>query len=349
MTTDWGIVGQPAAVAYLRRSLETGRTRHAYIFNGPPNTGKAALALAFAQALNCHESEPPCGNCRSCTRFARGIHPDLLNIGLAADAKSDTGRLRKNISISQIQELQAELALQPYEADVRVVIIDGAELMSIEAANALLKTLEEPPDHAVLILLTTDAGLLLPTVQSRCQRIDLRLAPAGEIAKALEERWGQPPDHARLISHIAAGRTGWAISAAQSPEILQQRAERLDALLAALSESTAQRLERAGRLATQFNKSREDVYATLELWQGWLRDVLVAGVWRQPQALAAVLRNIDQESSLLNAAEAIAPGQARSALDALDRCRIQLGQNVNARLALEAALIALPRIPALAT
>ncbi|MCS6802263.1 MAG: DNA polymerase III subunit delta' [Chloroflexota bacterium] len=339
MATSWGVVGQRAAVALLDRSLREGRLHHAYLLAGPPRVGKGTLALALAQAVNCAQAPPPCGECRSCRRVARGLHPDVVTLGLLADEKSESGRLRKNIGIAQVQELHAELALQPYEGRARVVIVDGAERLSTEASNALLKTLEEPPANAILILLANEPDRLLPTIRSRCQRLDLRLVPEAEIAAELARR-GAEPAQAALLARLARGKIGWAIEALASADLLDARAERLDALLAALEEGTVERLERAGKLAARFSASREEVYETLDLWQSWLRDALVVA----SGGAADLLVNPDRQAEIEAAARACAPAALRTAIEALRRCRQQLEANVNARLALEAALLELPRL-----
>jgi DNA polymerase-3 subunit delta' len=326
-------------VALLDRSLREGRLRHAYLFAGPPHVGKGTLALSLAQAVNCDQPDPPCGDCRSCRRIARGLHPDIVTLGLLAEEKSESGRLRKNIGIAQVQELHAELALQPYEGRFRVVIVDGAERLSPEASNALLKTLEEPPERAILVLITSEPDRLLPTIRSRCQRLDLRLVPHAEVAAEVARR-GATPAEAALLARLAGGQIGWALEVLADRERLAIRTERLDALVAILHDGTIARLERAGKLADRFAASREEVYETLDLWQSWLRDVLVGAIGGP----AELVVNVDRRTELEAAGRAIPADAARAAIEALRRCRRQLEANVNARLALEAALLDLPRL-----
>jgi DNA polymerase-3 subunit delta' len=337
--TNWGVIGQERAVAFLQRAVAHGRLHHAYLLSGPPQVGKRTLALAFAQALNCEWVEPPCQQCRSCQRIARGFHPDVVVLGLQTDERSEQGRLRKNIGIGQVQELAAALALQPYEGRWRCVIIDGAERLSVEAANALLKTLEEPPPQVLLIVLTVDPEQLLPTIRSRCQRLDLCLVAEAVIAAELH-RQGAPEETARHLARLANGRPGWALAAFRDPDQLTTRSEQLTLLVEALRGDTLQRLDQAAKLATRFAASREEVYATLDLWQGWLRDVLVLAAGG-----ADLLWNQDWAATLHTVAATVAPAQARAGIEALRRCRRQLEANVNARLALEAALLDLPTLP----
>ncbi len=205
----WQVVGQAKAVNLLQRSLENGRLAHAYLFVGPRHVGKMTLALNLAQALNCQEEERPCGSCRSCSRIALGHHPDVQVLGRNHSADAP----KKEIGIDQMREIQHAASLRPYEGSYRVFIIDGAEHLSEEAANSLLKTLEEPAADVVFLLLTTDEGLLPSTIVSRCQKIELPPIPTKTIEQALIEHWGATEERARGLARMCHGGLGWAISA----------------------------------------------------------------------------------------------------------------------------------------
>ena len=151
----WSVIGQTRAVSLLQRSLERGSLAHAYLFVGPAHVGKMTLALNLAQALNCAAAEPPCGQCLSCQKIASAKHADVQIVGLNRDGDSDEPRPRAEISIDQIRQVQHSASLPPFEGRHKVFIIDGAELLSTEAANCLLKTLEEPVGK-VIFLLTKD-------------------------------------------------------------------------------------------------------------------------------------------------------------------------------------------------
>ena len=164
----WQIIGHDWAVDLLRRSLEAGRMAHAYLMSGPSQVGKTTLALALAKALNCTYADPPCGHCPSCLQIEHGTHPDVqLIVGDGA---------RESIKIEQIRVLQREAVLSPYEGGYRVFVLRRIDRASVEAANSLLKTLEEPPPHVVLVLTALDPEALPATIVSRCQRLDLRPA-----------------------------------------------------------------------------------------------------------------------------------------------------------------------------
>ncbi len=189
----WQVVGQDRALTLLKRSLERDAVAHAYIYVGRPHVGKMTLALNLAQALNCEASEPPCGECSSCRKIGSAKHADVQVISLTSAGSAGESKVRAEISIGQIRQLQHHASLPPFEGKCKVFIIDEAEHLSIEAANCLLKTLEEPVGRVVFILLTANDSLLPATVISRCQKLELLPVAAGEVETALGGRWGIEP------------------------------------------------------------------------------------------------------------------------------------------------------------
>ncbi len=149
----WQVVGQDRVISLLQRSLEKKALAHAYLLVGPPHVGKMTLALDLAKAINCDAAAPPCGECTACRRIASGKHADVQIIGLAGDGDSAEARSQTEISIDQIRQMQHSACLPPFEGRYKVFIIEGAELLSNEAANCLLKTLEEPEEKIVFLLL----------------------------------------------------------------------------------------------------------------------------------------------------------------------------------------------------
>ncbi|GAI32367.1 unnamed protein product, partial [marine sediment metagenome] len=187
---------------------------HAYLFVGPPHVGKMTLALNLAQALNCEAVEPPCGECLPCQKIASAKYVDVQIIGLTTDGDSVEAKPRTEISIDQIREMQHSASLPPFEGKYKVFIIDGAEHLSSEAANCLLKTLEEPVGRVIFILLATNDKLLPATVISRCQRLELPPLAVSEVEAALNSRWGIESQKAKLLARLSHGCLGWALSAA---------------------------------------------------------------------------------------------------------------------------------------
>jgi len=296
---------------------------HAYLFLGAANIGKTHLALKLAAALNCTGERPPCGECVACVKTDRGTHPDVFLL--------DPGDAR--IKIDQVRELQHQLALSPYEGRRRICILADFQSATIEAANALLKTLEEPPSRVVIILTATDASLLLPTIVSRCQAFFLRRVTRQRIEDALIERWHERPDRAKLIAHLSTGRVGWAIRAVEDPSVLAQRQRFVEELMGVLPQGRTARIQAAERLS-----KRADLPAVLQLWQTWWRDVLLIS-----GGCAELVANLDHLDALALQARSYGLNVAKTTIRSIESALQQLDQNVNARLALEVLLLSWPR------
>jgi len=333
----WNVIGQPGAVELLRHSLESGRLAHAYLFVGQPHVGKATLATHLAQALNCEQGTQPCGLCTSCLRIAAGKHADVQIIRRLPDISSGEAAPKKEIAIGQIRELQQAAGLQPYEGRHRVFIIDGAEHLNEESANCLLKTLEEPPANVLIVLLTVNDARLLPTIVSRCQRVELLPVPAQIIEQELIEHWHVEPDKARVLSRLCRGGIGWAVSALLDDKPLQERSLRLAELQGLATASLEQRFDFAARLAAQFNKSRDSVEEILRLWLEWWRDLLLI-----KEGCAEFITNVDQEVKLNQASKDYSLAEIRHFIEAVRAALEQLEQNANPRLVLEVLMLSIP-------
>ena len=333
----WQVVGQTRAVSLLQHSLERGTLAHAYLFVGPRHVGKMTLALNLAQALNCEAAEHPCGECVSCQKIASAKHADVQIIGLFQSGDSAEARSRTEIGIEQIREMQHSSSLPPFEGKYKVFIIDGAEFLSSEAANSLLKTLEEPVDKVVFILLTANGRLLPTTVISRCQRLELTPSPSGEVEVALCNRWGIEQQKAKLLARLSHGCLGWAISAASDGGLLQQRAEKLDRLVNIINADYDERFTYVAQLVTMFHKSRGVVQEILDLWLDWWRDLMLVKV-----GCSDSITNVDLEATLVKIAEGYSLAQIRSFTDSIQAAGEQLRQNANPQLVLEVLMLSIP-------
>jgi DNA polymerase-3 subunit delta' len=321
----WQIIGHDWAVTFLQQSLATGRVAHAYLFSGPPQAGKRALALGLARALNCTGSEPPCGQCQSCQKIEKHTHPDVRVIkGEGAGG---------SIKIDQVRALKREAMLSPYEGRYRVYVLRHMDLASLEAANSLLKILEEPPGHVVLILTAVQPELLPPTVLSRCQRLDLRPVPFSLLESVLRER-GKAEPEARLLARLSGGRVGWVLDASENEAALDDRQRDLDQMIQLLGATRVERLD----FAWEISRSPDAGRALLELWTVWWRDLLLVHNRGQEHVI-----NIDRSDELDSMAGRSTMPQVRLALDGLQSTAAQLEANVNARLAWEGLVLKLPR------
>lgn len=335
----WQIIGQDKTINLLIRSFSDGRLSHAYLFVGPKHVGKMTLSINLAQALNCLSDDRPCGTCHTCRRIGAGNHPDVQVIQLAQDSENEQAPARKTISVSQIRDLQYGINLKPYEGGYRVIIIDGAEHMSDGAANSLLKTLEEPPPNTVFLLLAIDEGSLLPTIRSRCQKLEVPSLPPHTIKQALMESWGIGLEKAELLARASNGCIGWAISAINDETLLEERSQHLESLISLASSGITQRFEYAFSLAAQFSKNRVTVRERLDLWLTWWRDLLLV----KGDSLGFIT-NTDQEDTLKQHAQQYSINAIGQVIRSIQETMQQMEQNANPRLALEVMMLNMPNI-----
>ena len=330
----WKTIGQEKAIALLKHALLADNAAHAYLLIGPAHVGKLTLALDLAKALNCPESDPPCGNCISCQRIAGGKHADVILTDLDNSTRTTEPGTRTKISINDIREIERSASLFPYEGVYKVFIINGAENMSHEAANSLLKILEEPPEKVIFILTSADESLLLPTVISRCQRIELTPLPAVEIERILLEQQGVAGDKARLISRLSGGCPGWALSASIDEGYLLERDDRLSRIIPLLSATWEDRFN----YAAQFENNRKKAEDTLYTWLVWWRDIML--VWC---GCREHVTNIDRITTLEEWAHAMELQAISNFIDHIELSQEALSRNANIRLLFETLMLEMPR------
>ncbi len=330
-----GVFGHEWAIDLLTGALSNDRLSHAYLLTGPAHIGKTTLARAFAQTLNCEAGGlAPCQACRSCQLIGNDRHPDvrLIRPELAASGRKETLR------IEQVRNLQKALALAPYEARYQVAILTRFHRASLGAANALLKTLEEPPERVIIILTADLADSLLPTIVSRCQSLSLRPLPLDQVESALLERWEATEDRARQLAHLSGGRLGLAVRLLSDPHLFSQHQEQLDALESLLHQDRTGRFLYADRMTRK--RRGTAVVDTLELWLGWWRDVvLIAG---GEQHAPFPITNVDRIERITEVAKQCGLQTACSAVRSIQRTIWQLERNANTRLAIEVLMLNLP-------
>jgi DNA polymerase III subunit delta' len=340
MTDNWHLLGHEWAVEMLRQQIAQNATRHAYLFTGPPGVGRRTLALRFAQALNCTRPPAPgepCGECRNCQQIERQQHPDLLIVTRDPDAKLPW--------MDPLRQVLHDLALQPYQSKFKVALFPRFHEATPNAANALLKTLEEAPSYAILIVTADNTEQLLPTIVSRCEVLRLRSLPVEKIETFLEARLSQArvegkelppgaPAGASLIAHISGGRPGYALRLLEDPSALAFRLEKLTDLESLLTETRARKFSYAEKLAGD----KEGLRTTLWLWLSFWRDVLLrAGGASTPPA------NIDRAQEINGLAGRLPLWEARRVVSEHEAALQRLDANVNPRLLAEVLLLDLPR------
>ncbi len=327
LTQDFKIhlVGHDWALELLRRQQQQERMPQSLLLTGLPNVGKSTLGKYLAQSLNCLNPPGPCGRCSSCRKVVSGNHPDVRIFDQAPEP----------LKIDQVRELQRELALSPHESRHRVAVLCQFERATTGAANALLKTLEEPPPQVVLILTATDPAHLLPTIVSRCQLVALRPVSRPEIQQALQTRWQANPAQAELLAQLAAGRLGWAVNALQDEGFLEWRRQLLDELLTLLHQGRAERLA----YAYEMGRNRGAIGPLLGLWLTIWRDLLLL-----KSGSRAKIVNLDWQELLQPVADRLELDQVQQAVTRLHKALVNLEYNVNPRLNLEVVLLKLPII-----
>ena len=332
----WTIFGQDHLLKRIELTLQQQRQSHAYLLSGPPHVGKMALAINLSQALNCLEGPgEPCGSCTQCTRIAEGHHSD---ISVLAPGQGEEGRSPKTvIGIGAIKEIIRRVSLNPYEGKSSVVIIDGAESMSDDAANALLKTLEEPPPQVMFLLLTADEGAVLPTIRSRCQSMALVPLSKDKMVEELVSNHQITAEQAEQLFRLSRGCLGWAISALNDSQVLEQREADLEKMRETLEAGLETRFTYANEVATLFGSDREAAKDLLALWLRWWRDLLLI-----KEGAEEFLHNADHDESLKSQAAGLSTAEIVQFINRLMQTLSNLDSNVSPRLAMEVLMLNLP-------
>ncbi|MFB0556304.1 MAG: DNA polymerase III subunit delta' [Dehalococcoidia bacterium] len=326
----WQVIGQDKILALLGHSLKEDNIAHAYLLVGPRHVGKRTLALNLAQALNCDDPEPPCSQCHSCHRILEGKHADVTSLSLDYQVE---------IGIDDIRGLQRLANLPPYEGKCKVFIIDEAEYLSTEAANSLLKILEEPPPKVVWLLLAAEERRLLPTIISRCQRLELKPMPSKQIQQILTDSYNVDLDKAKLLARLCHGCLGWALSSLADNELLHQRSQKIDKLASLLTASLEQRFAYAQELAIHFNQDRRSIMEVMDTWLNWWHDLmLIKGSYKE------AITNVDYKVILEKQANEMSLKEIKDFTANLCLTEEDISRNVNARLAFESLMLNMPKI-----
>ncbi len=317
------IPGQKAVKELIKSQLQEGRLSHAYLLLGPRGTGKQKFAWELAATCLCLENEiESCGSCLSCRKIEHNNHPDVRAFSLAED--------KKKIGIDIIRDLQHRLSLKPFEADRRFFIINEADKMTPQASNCLLKSLEDPPNYATLLLLAEEESRLLPTILSRCQHLRFHPLSREKIASMLQKEKELNRDAALHLSRLAAGSPGRALKLAEDDELPEYRKKTLNFMEGLSRHKDVEILEEAEK----WKKWLQEGMPLFDLLKEWFRDIIV-----YKRSGSGPVRNSDYLSAIKETARSFCPGELLEMLAAVERADEDIEANVRPELVLQVMLL----------
>ncbi|MCI5649571.1 MAG: DNA polymerase III subunit delta' [Fusicatenibacter sp.] len=314
------VVGHQEIIEHLQNAISMGKVSHAYLFGGESGSGKKLLATLFAMTLQCEQHGiEPCMECPSCRKAISKNHPDIISI---------THEKPNTISIDEIREqLINDVTIKPYGSPYKIYIINEAQKMTLQAQNALLKTIEEPPAYAVILLLADNPDALLPTITSRC--VQLNLKPVGNqmVKNYLMERMHIPDYQAEVDASLAQGNIGKAERIAGSPEY----AEVLENALRLVRYSDTMQLHEIVEAIKKLTAEKDNIEDYLDIFSVWFRDVLLFKATREVDTLV-----FKQEiNSIRERAKKSSYEGLEQIIDAIQKARVRLKANVNFDLTME--------------
>jgi DNA polymerase-3 subunit delta' len=332
------VIGHAAVLRELRTIAAAPEPAHALLFTGPEATGRTLLAREYARLLNCElraaapsADEPgvPCGECRACRLIAEGAHPDVVAVtpgdSLCRPRQGDSSHPphadSRDIRVCQSRGVVELASRYPFEARYRLVIVEPAERLHPDAANMLLKTLEEPPAHTLFALVTAAPESVLETVRSRCRRLDIRPVARSEIEAALLER-GVEAAHAAHAASASRGRPALALRYAAHPDAIADRERVLQRFARLAAAGVVERFRYSDEVRDRWERDRMGVHADLDAWDVFWEEHLIAAAAKSPAAAAGAL----------------------AALRAVARAREDLLANCQRRPAVDLMLLTFPRL-----
>lgn len=319
------IIGQDLIKKHFITAIATGNVSHAYILSGEEGMGKRTLAEAFALSLMCQDRHggEPCGQCHACKQVLSGNHPDVIYV---------THEKPASIGVDDVREqIQDSIVIRPYSGRYKIYIVDEAEKMTVQAQNALLKTIEEPPSYGVILLLTANQDSFLPTILSRC--VQLKCRPVGDEAgkRYLMEKLDISEEKAEICSAFARGNIGKMMDFATSEEF-QNMYDRMVRLL-----KNIKKMDISELLASikEMKDDSVDIYDCLDFMQLWYRDIVMYKVTKDINLMI-----FKREHNAINEiCEKSGYDGLELILQAIDKARVRLNANVNQDLALELMLL----------
>lgn len=318
------VVGHEQIIEHLSNSLKNNKVSHAYIFCGEDGTGKNMLAKLFAKALQCEAGYgDSCGMCRSCKQVESGNQPDIRWVSHEKPGSIGVDEIREQVN--------NDIAIKPYSSKYKIYIIDEAEKMTPQAQNALLKTIEEPPSYGLLMLLTNNAAMLLPTIRSRCVTLNMKAVSTEKIQEHLIHTYEIPDYKARICASFAQGNLGKAIKMAASPDFNELHESVLN-LAKNVDDMDIYVVMDAVKKLSEY---KADIYDIIDMMMVWYRDILMLKLTNDPNLLI-----YPEEYSALSrrAAKSTFEG-LDNIIRAMEKAKVRLKANVNFDTALEMMLL----------
>lgn len=320
------VIGQEQMVQNLQNALKYKKISHAYLFQGERLSGKRMIADIFARALQCEtDGDRPCNQCRSCRQALNGNHPDIIYV------EHDKPNV---ISVDNIRtQINGDIAIKPYSSAYKIYIVDEAEKMNTQAQNALLKTLEEPPEYAVMMLLSTRGEAMLPTILSRCVSLNTKPVPDDRMKHFLMAQIQIPDYRASICASFARGNVGRAIQLASNEEFDTMKAEVLGNLKSIFELEVCQ-MAAAAKKITEEKFAIEDY---LDLCFIWYRDILLYKACKDRKHLIFLeeIQDIERIGKKYSY-EAI-----EKIIGAIEQTRNRINSNVNFELTMELLFMAM--------
>ena len=318
------VVGHRDIIQYIQDAVQQNKVSHAYILNGQRGSGKKMLAKLFAMTLQCESNKSePCGECRSCVQANNGNQPDIITVKHEKPS---------SISVDDIRtQINGDIMIKPYSSPCKVYIVPDADLLTVQAQNALLKTIEEPPEYAVIFLLTENADSLLPTIRSRCVMLKLRNIRDTLVKKYLMEQVQIPDYQADLCAAFAQGNIGRALMLARSEHFNEIKEEAVQ-LLKYIDEMELHEIVSAIK---EINKYKLEVTDYLDIITIWYRDILLYKATKDVGSLVFSdhLKFI-KEKALKSSYEGL-----ETILNSVEKAKVRLKANVNFDLVMELLLL----------
>ncbi|MDO5156493.1 MAG: DNA polymerase III subunit delta' [Eubacteriales bacterium] len=318
------IIGHEDIVKHFKSSIELGKVSHAYILNGEKGVGKKTLAAVVSKSLQCEKGEPdPCNTCKSCLQAESGNQPDIIWVN---HEKPNV------ISVEEIRtQIVNDISLKPYSSKYKVYIVPDAQMMNPQAQNALLKTLEEPPEYAIIMLLTTNVDKFLPTILSRCIVLNFKPVEPMDVIEYLTGQIGVDQETAKFCTDFAQGNLGKAVRLAISPEYneIKEDAVRL------LRQIDAMDMEDIILAIKNMGKFKLDVTDYIDIMTMWFRDILMVKISNSPNKM--LFKN--EYSVIRKQASKLSYEGIEQILAAMDKLKIRLEANVNYDIAMELMLL----------